>query len=249
MGALEASSCCLIEFLCCFSSFSVLPHGLNCLQLSFPCNRGSPIYSSFAVQCGGLEYTSYNDVVYENDNEALGPTTYYVIDTNRWGVSNVGTFIGRSDPQYNNFSQSLVTNTQDLELFQTARISTSSLRYYGLVGLRKQGRKNTIECGLEKFDNGLGKGLNAAGFGLGRETGSMENGSRVQSNLNQTTNNPRPFPFIDQPRYSSNSSPAPQTWEEAPFDVATASSYRSLSTTPNPSIDHNFYPWRIAPFQ
>ncbi|KAJ0042475.1 hypothetical protein Pint_18187 [Pistacia integerrima] len=69
------------------SNSSVLPHGLNCLQLSFPCNRGSPIYSSFAVQCGGPEYTSYNDVVYESDNEALGPAAYYVTDTNRWGVS------------------------------------------------------------------------------------------------------------------------------------------------------------------
>ena len=32
--------------------------------------------------------------LYERDNETLGPTTYYVVDTERWAVSNVGYFSG-----------------------------------------------------------------------------------------------------------------------------------------------------------
>ncbi|KAL6329491.1 hypothetical protein AAG906_021499 [Vitis piasezkii] len=96
------------------SNSSVLPSGLKCLQQNFPCNRGSGIYYNFAIKCGGPQITSSDQIVFERDNENLGPATYYVTDTNRWAVSN----------QY--------TNTLDSELFQTARISAGSLRYYGL---------------------------------------------------------------------------------------------------------------------
>ncbi|KAJ0024758.1 hypothetical protein Pint_06951 [Pistacia integerrima] len=114
------------------SNSSALSHGMNCLQRNFPCYRGSPIYSSFAVNCGGREIKSYNDIVYERDNETLGPAKYYVTDKNSWGVSNVGVFSRSKSPMYNSSSTSRITNTQDIELFQTARISASSLRYYGL---------------------------------------------------------------------------------------------------------------------
>ncbi|KAJ0014083.1 hypothetical protein Pint_21512 [Pistacia integerrima] len=63
-----------------------LPYGLKCLQRSFPCNRGSPIYSSFAIKCGGPQITS-NNILYEMDDEILGPATYYVTETNRWGIN------------------------------------------------------------------------------------------------------------------------------------------------------------------
>ncbi|KAJ9164469.1 hypothetical protein P3X46_024044 [Hevea brasiliensis] len=114
------------------SNSSGLPSGLNCLQLNFPCNRGFPVYSEFAVKCGGPRITSSNGIVYERENETLGPATYYVTGTSRWGVSNVGYFTGTNNPQYILFSSSQFTNTLDSELFQTARVSASSLRYYGL---------------------------------------------------------------------------------------------------------------------
>ncbi|OAY48655.1 hypothetical protein MANES_06G174700v8 [Manihot esculenta] len=114
------------------SNSSGLPSGLNCLQRNFPCNRGSPVYSEFAVKCGGPQITSSNGVVYERENETLGPATYYVTGTSRWAVSNVGYFTGTNNPQYKIFSSSQFTNTLDSELFQTARVSASSLRYYGM---------------------------------------------------------------------------------------------------------------------
>ncbi|KAE9617088.1 putative protein kinase RLK-Pelle-DLSV family [Lupinus albus] len=58
------------------------------------------------------------------DNATLGPATYFVTDTKRWAVSNVGLFSGRAN---NVFKSSVVT-----DFFQTARLSASSLRYYGL---------------------------------------------------------------------------------------------------------------------
>ncbi|KAL2473240.1 putative LRR receptor-like serine/threonine-protein kinase [Forsythia ovata] len=114
------------------SNGSALPSGLNCLQQNFPCNRGSPIYSSFAIKCGGLQIRSSDQIVYEMDNETLGPATYYTTGTNRWAVSNAGLPAENNNPQYKSSSLSQFTNTLDSELFQTARISAGSLRYYGL---------------------------------------------------------------------------------------------------------------------
>ncbi|GLT87790.1 hypothetical protein SLE2022_058510 [Rubroshorea leprosula] len=114
------------------SNNSGLPSRLNCLQRNFPCNRGSGRYYNFGIKCGGLEIKSSDGIVFERDNEILGPASYFVTDTNRWAVSNVGYFTGNNNPQYTKKSSSQFTNTLDSELFQTARISASSLRYYGL---------------------------------------------------------------------------------------------------------------------
>ncbi|KAI4333318.1 hypothetical protein L6164_018146 [Bauhinia variegata] len=114
------------------STSSGLPSGLNCLQRNFPCNRGTGRYYNFAIKCGGPQITSSSGVVYERDNDTLGPATYYVKDTDRWAVSNVGLFTGNNNPQYKSTVTNQFTNTLDSELFQTARLSASSLRYYGL---------------------------------------------------------------------------------------------------------------------
>ncbi|KAK9937489.1 hypothetical protein M0R45_014275 [Rubus argutus] len=114
------------------SNSSALPSGLNCLQRGFPCNSGTGLYSNFGIKCGGPQITSSNQFVYERENETLGPATYFVTNDSRWGVSNVGLFTGSSKPEYTVFSTSQFKNTLDPELFQTARLSASSLRYYGL---------------------------------------------------------------------------------------------------------------------
>ena len=86
---------------------------------------------NFAIKCGGPQITSSDKIVFERDDGTLGPATYHVTETNRWAVSNVGLFSG-SNPQYTSTSSSQFTNILDSELFQTARISAGSLRYYGL---------------------------------------------------------------------------------------------------------------------
>ncbi|XP_030967402.1 probable LRR receptor-like serine/threonine-protein kinase At1g56140 isoform X1 [Quercus lobata] len=134
------------------SNSSVLPSGLNCLQRDFPCNRGTGLYYDFAIKCGGPQITSSKGIVYERDNEALGPATYYVINTHRWAVSNVGYFRGTNNPQYTSSSSSQFTNTLDSELFQTARLSASSLRYYGL-GLENGNYTVSLQFAEIAFDN------------------------------------------------------------------------------------------------
>ncbi|XP_042403693.1 probable LRR receptor-like serine/threonine-protein kinase At1g56140 isoform X2 [Zingiber officinale] len=115
------------------SNNSNLPSGLNCLQRSIPCHRGSPIYSSFAIECGGSRVIRSSDnTVYEIDNANLTTASYYVTDSTRWAVSSVGHFMDAAAPSYVRASQSEFLGTRDTELFLTARLSPSSLRYYGL---------------------------------------------------------------------------------------------------------------------
>lgn len=51
------------------------------------------------INCGGPQTKISDGTVYEQDSEPLGTATYYVTETNRWGVSNVGLktqFVGNS---------------------------------------------------------------------------------------------------------------------------------------------------------
>ncbi|KAK4355079.1 hypothetical protein RND71_024050 [Anisodus tanguticus] len=86
----------------------------------------------FAIKCGGPQITSTNQILYERDTETLGPATYFMTSTGRWAVSNAGLHSDRPNQSFTSFSSSQFTNTLDSELFQTARISAGSLRYYGL---------------------------------------------------------------------------------------------------------------------
>ncbi|GLJ53479.1 hypothetical protein SUGI_1140820 [Cryptomeria japonica] len=105
---------------------------LVCLQRTFPCNRGAPLYSQFAINCGGSQKTSQLGIDYERENETLDAASFYVSDTQKWGVSNTGNFLDNSANNFTQSSQSQFTSTLDTELYQTARLSPSSLRYYGL---------------------------------------------------------------------------------------------------------------------
>nr|POE60265.1 putative lrr receptor-like serine/threonine-protein kinase [Quercus suber] len=136
----------------------VLPSGLNCLQRGFPCNRGIGRYYNFSIKCGGPQITSSSGIVYEsdipteNESQELGSASYYVINTGRWAVSNVGYFNGTYNPHYTSSSSSRFSNTLDSELFQTARLSASSLRYYGL-GLENGNYTVSLQFAETAFNN------------------------------------------------------------------------------------------------
>lgn len=112
---------------------SILPTGLNCLQQDTPCFLGSPEYYSFAVDCGSNRtIRGFDNTIYEVDSTNLGAASYYVTNQTRWGVSNVGRFSEAPNGSYLIYSSHQFQNAMDSELFQTARMSPSSLRYYGL---------------------------------------------------------------------------------------------------------------------
>ncbi|KAF0928016.1 hypothetical protein E2562_037230, partial [Oryza meyeriana var. granulata] len=112
---------------------STLPSGLSCLQQYTACFRGSPEYYSFAVDCGSNRSTSASDnTIYEADPMNLGTASYYVTGQTRWGVSSVGNFFQATNGMDRIYSSQHFQNTVDSKLFETARMSPSSLRYYGL---------------------------------------------------------------------------------------------------------------------
>ncbi|XP_058071864.1 probable LRR receptor-like serine/threonine-protein kinase At1g56140 isoform X2 [Magnolia sinica] len=113
------------------SNSSGLPLSLSCLQRSFPCHRNPPIHSSFAIRCGGPTMTT-TETEYEADIAILGPASYNVASTEKWAVSNVGRFSEGSNTSYYRYTQEEFPNTIDSGLFQYARLSPGSLRYYGL---------------------------------------------------------------------------------------------------------------------
>ncbi|CAA7014355.1 unnamed protein product [Microthlaspi erraticum] len=121
----------------------VLP-GLRCMQKNFPCNRGKGIYSDFSINCGGPEIRSVTGARFEKEDEDLGPASFFVSPAQRWGASSVGLFAGSSNNTYIVNSQSQFINTSNSELFQSARLSPSSLRYYGL-GLENGGYTVTLQ--------------------------------------------------------------------------------------------------------
>jgi hypothetical protein len=88
--------------------------------------------SSFAIDCGSSRSIFASDgSMYQPDDANLGVASYYVSSPPRWGVSNVGKFMDASNESYIINSSRQFQNTLDSKLFQTVRMSASSLRYYG----------------------------------------------------------------------------------------------------------------------
>uniref|UniRef100_A0A0D9WEG8 non-specific serine/threonine protein kinase n=1 Tax=Leersia perrieri TaxID=77586 RepID=A0A0D9WEG8_9ORYZ len=88
---------------------------------------------SFAVDCGSNRSTrGFDGTIYEADAPNLGTASYYVTSETRWGVSNVGNYFLATDGTNIINSLQKFQNAVDSKLFETARMSASSVRYYGL---------------------------------------------------------------------------------------------------------------------
>uniref|UniRef100_M8C187 non-specific serine/threonine protein kinase n=1 Tax=Aegilops tauschii TaxID=37682 RepID=M8C187_AEGTA len=139
------------DFVIDSSNNSVLPFGLNCLQRNTPCSLGSPQSSSLAVDCGGSRTISGSDnAMYQADNANLGAASHYVGGAPIWGVSSSGRFMDPPNGSYIIYSSRQFQNTLDSGLFQTARMSPSSLRYYG-IGL--ENGNYTVTLQFAEFDS------------------------------------------------------------------------------------------------
>lgn len=87
--------------------------------------------------------------MYQSDNANLGAASYYVSRPPIWGVSNVGKFMDASNGSYIITTSHEFHTTSDSELFRTARMSPSSLRYYG-IGL--ENGDYTVTLQFAEFD-------------------------------------------------------------------------------------------------
>uniref|UniRef100_A0A0E0AS15 non-specific serine/threonine protein kinase n=1 Tax=Oryza glumipatula TaxID=40148 RepID=A0A0E0AS15_9ORYZ len=79
-----------------------------------------------------LSIRGSDNTMYEMDSTNLGDSSYYVTSQTRWGVSNVGKLFQSPNDSKIIYSNETIQNAMDSELFQTARMSPSSLRYFGL---------------------------------------------------------------------------------------------------------------------
>ncbi|XP_064984352.1 probable LRR receptor-like serine/threonine-protein kinase At1g56140 isoform X2 [Musa acuminata AAA Group] len=105
---------------------------LKCIEIeSSPCtsNNRSAV-GSFSVNCGGKEL-SLSGIDFFSDTTPLGMADFYISSNHRWAVSSSQSFISKSN------GSNFIVNTDEPmpKLYQTARISTRSLRYY-VVGLQ-----------------------------------------------------------------------------------------------------------------
>jgi len=112
---------------------------LTCLQRHFPCHKGNPKSSSLAINCGGPQLIdSSTQVLFVGDNETLDATSFYMNSEENWGVSTTGIFWNSSNSSneitnpYMIEAGSVLGPIQDPSIYTTARLSPSSLRYYGL---------------------------------------------------------------------------------------------------------------------
>uniref|UniRef100_A0A0D9WDP6 non-specific serine/threonine protein kinase n=1 Tax=Leersia perrieri TaxID=77586 RepID=A0A0D9WDP6_9ORYZ len=74
----------------------------------------------------------FDGMIYEADAPNLGAASYYVTSETRWGVSNVGNYFFAIDGTNILNSPQKFQNAVDSKLLETARMSASSVRYYGL---------------------------------------------------------------------------------------------------------------------
>ncbi|KAK4285848.1 hypothetical protein QN277_002487 [Acacia crassicarpa] len=102
-----------------------------CLKKGLPCPR-TPQYNSLFINCGGPTM-KFGGNEYEEDLNPNG-ISYFHMETDKWAYSSTGTYIYNDKADYiaslekNKFS----LNVNGSEYYQTARLSPTSLKYYGL---------------------------------------------------------------------------------------------------------------------
>ncbi|KAK1316854.1 putative LRR receptor-like serine/threonine-protein kinase [Acorus calamus] len=110
----------------------------RCLQNGSLCSSKASSFSesSFSVNCGGTEQTSSSGIDYYDDSENLEAASFYISSQQKWSISNTGIYISNPNgSRYIATTDSQILGTLESELYKTARVSPSSLRYYA-VGLK-----------------------------------------------------------------------------------------------------------------
>jgi hypothetical protein len=90
--------------------------------------------------------------MYQPDDVNLGAASYYVSGSPTWGVSNVGKSMDSPNGSYIIYSSRRFQNTLDSDLFETARMSPSSLRVYG-IGLANGNYTVTLQFAEFDFED------------------------------------------------------------------------------------------------
>ena len=83
------------------------------------------------INCGGTK-TEWDRNEYEEDSVGQGPSYFSYYSSEKWAYSSTGLFLNNDKASF----VALNNNMTGADIYKTARLSPSSLRYYGLC-LRK----------------------------------------------------------------------------------------------------------------
>lgn len=81
---------------------------------------------SLFINCGGNK-TQWERNEYEEDTNEEGASYFYSDSSEKWAYSSAGEFVGRKGADYLAINDNITE-----EIYRTARLAPSSLRYYGL---------------------------------------------------------------------------------------------------------------------
>ncbi|KAH9617907.1 hypothetical protein KSS87_015606 [Heliosperma pusillum] len=100
------------------------------MMKDLPCSQ-KPQYHSLFINCGGSNMT-FERKEYEADTSYGGPSTFYA-SGEQWAYSSTGSFVNTNDAHFYAVDTS---NGNVTGIYQTARLSPLSLKYYGLCLLK-----------------------------------------------------------------------------------------------------------------
>ncbi|EXB54095.1 putative LRR receptor-like serine/threonine-protein kinase [Morus notabilis] len=98
-----------------------------CLKKGLPCSGRAQHHSLF-INCGGPN-SNFDGNQYEEDTQNDVAATFYST-AEKWGFSSTGVFTGNDNGRF--IFQDNSQNQTKAEIYQTARLSPISLKYYGL---------------------------------------------------------------------------------------------------------------------
>ena len=108
-----------------------------------------PVDHSLFINCGGQKLV-FKGNQYEEDVQKGSPATFFS-PAEKWAFSSTGIFTGVDEKDFTKQDDTRNTNTSDI--YQTARRSPISLKYYGLC-LQKGSYKVQLHFAEIMFSNG-----------------------------------------------------------------------------------------------
>ncbi|KAK4781615.1 hypothetical protein SAY86_015717 [Trapa natans] len=100
-----------------------------CVKKDLPC-PGKPQYRSLFINCGGQKHT-VGDKEYLDDLSTEGPSNFVAFNE-QWAYSSTGYYLDNDKVRGYTVNNPFALNVTDSVLYQTARLSPISLKYYGL---------------------------------------------------------------------------------------------------------------------
>jgi len=109
------------------------------------------------INCGGPKVTVRGNE-YEADQANYGASTFYRSPTGKWGFSSTGNYFNQQIGNSKDYAtkikpgMKIISNKEDVELYNDARLSPNSLTYFGLC-LKKGNYTISLYFGEIIFSN------------------------------------------------------------------------------------------------